>query len=99
MAYADKYVHSAGDLPLQEHWAILSNSSVHVPAEGVWAPGHGYPEHTERFVNYEAFFNYEMFRGELERRMARNEDVRGIHVAETFHRKVVVSAESSGTKR
>jgi hypothetical protein len=51
------YVKTADQMPTVEHWAIIRSSSVHVPDEGVWAPGHGYPAHTEKFIEYVAYLD------------------------------------------
>lgn len=56
------YCDSVDKIPRSPHFAILRNRSIHVPAEGVWAPGHGYPEHTETSIEYIAYFNEEEFK-------------------------------------
>jgi hypothetical protein len=36
---------------------VRKAEDIHVPDEGVWAPGHGYPAHTENYVSYEAYLD------------------------------------------
>ena len=78
--YADVYADSPEKIPSVEHWAIIEGSSVHVPAEGVWAPGHGYPEHNESFVTYAAYLSKEKFEETLRYYLQDNRRVKGIHV-------------------
>lgn len=88
-----RYVQSAKDLPGGEHWAILHSTGVHIPEQGVWAPGHGYPAHTENYMTYQAFDTEDEFRAELAKQMnsqyVRPESIRGIHVATTYAATVV----------
>jgi hypothetical protein len=93
VSYADIYVHKAEDIPQREHWAIITSSSVHVPAAGVWAPGHGYPEHDEKYVEYAAYFDEEAFKAELARQSTNSyRTVRGIHVSKTYTTRTVTEA-------
>lgn len=79
-----KWVHRAEDIPTVEHWAIIESSSVHVPAEGVWAPGHGYPAHSEEFITYEAYTDKAEFEAAVlemaENQKAYSRAFRAIHV-------------------
>lgn len=45
------------DIPSGPHFAIITETSVHIPGDerSRTNPGHGYPEHTETYINYEAF--------------------------------------------
>lgn len=61
------YVNKVEDIPKVEHWAIFRNSSVYVPGEGEWAPGHGYPAHNENFVAYEAYTDKDEFEAAISR--------------------------------
>lgn len=80
------FVHRPDEIPKTEHWAIIDGSSVTVPGDerSRTHPGHGYPEHTDHFITYEAFTNEEEFKKELARRLQQNpfrsRPVRGIHV-------------------
>ncbi len=92
------YVHKATDIPNVEHWAIITSASVHVPAQGVWAPGHGYPEHDEKFIEYEAFLDKAEFEREMLKRVSDDHGhttTRGVHVSEVFVAKPVVSLAST----
>jgi hypothetical protein len=93
------FVHSVDQVPSGEHWAILEDSSVHVPAVGVWAPGHGYAAHDEKFMSYVAFTNKAEFDSEMERavrnRGSHGRRVKGIHVMESYVEKTVVSVQKA----
>jgi hypothetical protein len=51
------HVNKAEHIPTVEHWAIIRNTSVFIPDEGVWAPGHGYPAHTDNYITYVAYLD------------------------------------------
>jgi hypothetical protein len=59
--YPDKFVKTKEDAPTEPHWAIFKFSSVRIPGDerSRTHPGHGYPEHTERYVEYEAYLTKE----------------------------------------
>lgn len=62
------YVSSADKMPKCEHWAIIRSSSVSIPGDerSRTAPGHGYPEHTDHYITYEAFETEVDFKKEME---------------------------------
>jgi len=63
-----KYVSKLEDIPQKECWVIVKASSVFIPGDerSRQAPGHGYPEHTDYYVQvYEVFNDEEAFKGEL----------------------------------
>jgi len=63
-----KYVSKLEDIPNSECWVIVKGTSVTIPGDerSRTAPGHGYPEHTDHYVQvYEVFNNEEAFKGEL----------------------------------
>lgn len=89
-----KYVTNLEDLPEGEFWVILKSTGIHHPAEGVWAPGHGYPEHTEHIVQvYQVFEEETEFKHELARavedRSAASMRVRGFKVSPYRTRTIV----------
>lgn len=91
------YVTSIDKLPTTEHWAILQDTSVHIPGDerSRTNPGHGYPESTEHFITYTAYTDKEEFESELKRALELqgrygNRPVRGIHVAGQFHGEIVI---------
>lgn len=94
-----KHVHSLSDIPAGHHWAILSISSVFIPGDerSRTAPGHGYPEHTESYVDYECFTNEIEFRNALEERLgnkyhyANGFQVIGIEISKVFRGKVAIN--------
>lgn len=45
------------NVPKTEHWAIITFDTITIPGDerSRTCPGHGYPEHTESVVRYEAF--------------------------------------------
>ena len=47
-----KYVSSLADIPNEPHYVIVAIQSVHIPGDerSRTNPGHGYPEHTEHYV-------------------------------------------------
>lgn len=89
----DRIIHVSGpsELPQCEHWAIIGGTSVHVPAEGVWAAGHGYPEHTDHYITYTAYLDEAEFqtalKSSLESKYSYSENVRGIHVQGIYQSK------------
>lgn len=96
MAYG-KFVNNPNDIPTGEHWAIIEGHAVTIPGDerSRTNPGHGYPEHTERYVTYEAFTDKAVFEAELERRLIDtfHRTVRGIHVAGVLTHKTKVQFE------
>lgn len=59
--------HSISDptkIPKVKHWVILEPVSVNIPGDerSRTNPGHGYPEHTERFLSYRVFLNEEKWK-------------------------------------
>lgn len=66
--YADKYVHSSDDVPKVQHWAILKFGSVTIPGDerSRTCPGHGYPEHSETTIDYEAYLTEEKWKAEIQ---------------------------------
>ncbi|MGO4337839.1 hypothetical protein AB4037_23260 [Labrys sp. KB_33_2] len=46
-----------GKIPSEPHFAIITETSVHIPGDerSRTHPGHGYPAHTETYINYQAF--------------------------------------------
>lgn len=65
-----KFVNTLEDLPLTECWVIVKDEAVHYEGDerSRTHPGHGYPEHTDRFVKvYEVYGNEEEFKTALGR--------------------------------
>jgi len=46
------HITSVDKLPQGEHWAILEDSSIHIPGDerSRTNPGHGYPASTEHII-------------------------------------------------
>ena len=44
------------------HYAALHFTSVHIPEQGVWAPGHGYPAEDRPVVEYHHIGNESQLR-------------------------------------
>jgi hypothetical protein len=65
------WVYEKADVPTCEHYAIIEFSSIHIPGDqrSIDAPGHGYPESTERIVKYIVFKDAVEWIGEIKRRM------------------------------
>jgi hypothetical protein len=84
--YADVYVSSPDKVPKGPHWAIIRGSSVHHEAVGVWAPGHGYPAHTEAIVTYEAYLTEDKFKEALESNAKSSypDKVIGIYISHSY---------------
>lgn len=89
------YVRKMKDLPRGEHWAIITDESVFVPGDerSKMSPGHGYPERTEHYLNYQAFTNEHDFKEELKKLLTRQQECRGVHVVETFGKRVIYEVE------
>jgi hypothetical protein len=66
-----KFIYRTAEVPSVEHWAILRNDSTTVPGDerSRQAPGHGYPEHTDTYMTYQAFTDKAVFEAELTRCM------------------------------
>lgn len=88
--YADVYVESPSDIPRKEHWAVITGSSIFIPGDerSRTNPGHGYPESTERYIGYAAYFDEESFKLAL----AKESNAVGIHVAGIYGTKTVTEA-------
>lgn len=96
------YVTSIDKLPTVEHWAILEDTSVHIPGDerSRTNPGHGYPESTEHFITYTAYTVKEEFESELKRAIElqgrySNRPVRGVHVCGQYTSEIVVKLNES----
>jgi hypothetical protein len=61
---------SLADIPHGPHWAIVSTTSITIPGDerSRTHPGHGYPEHTETFITYQAFTSEDEWLQEIETR-------------------------------
>jgi hypothetical protein len=96
MKYADKSVHRPSDIPSVEHWAIITGSSLTIPGDerSRTNPGHGYPESTENYINYDVYLNEADFKVALEKELQSpySTNICGIHVLEKFVKKVTVEA-------
>jgi hypothetical protein len=96
------FVHKPIELPTGEHWAIIAGSSASIPGDqrSRECPGHGYPDHTVEYITYEAFTNEEEFKTELAARLESSakffhEDIRGIHVTNTYTGKTTIMVEEN----
>ncbi len=59
--YADVYVKAPNQIPAQEHFALFGSGAHYIPGDerSRTNPGHGYPERTEHFIEYEAYLTKE----------------------------------------
>jgi hypothetical protein len=92
------WTREVADVPTTEHWAILSNRSITIPGDerSRTSPGHGYPEHTEQYVEYRVFRSEEAFLAALQAIPAlRAGSVIGIHVPAVYTVKPAVKIEVS----
>lgn len=57
------------DIPNGPHWAIIRTTNVTIPGDerSRTNPGHGYPEHTETYITYQAFKVQAEWEREVER--------------------------------
>jgi hypothetical protein len=81
------FVQRTEDIPRCGHWVILDNKSIYIPGDerSRSAPGHGYPESTERYVSYVAYLDREEFEEDLKRCSEDSEFTgRGIYVAGSY---------------
>lgn len=69
MTAKSKFVNKISDIPVNPHYAIIRETSVHVPGDerSQTNPGHGYPASTEYFLSYEAFENRDDWEIAIER--------------------------------
>lgn len=51
------YLKTLDQFPTEKAWALIEIKRIRIPAEGVWAPGHGYPEHDELSPEIQIFDN------------------------------------------
>jgi hypothetical protein len=65
-----KYAKYSSEIPTTEHYVILTFDSIYIPGDerSRTNPGHGYPESTERVVNYIVFEDKEKWEKEINRR-------------------------------
>jgi hypothetical protein len=63
------YVTDKTRMPTTDHFAILEFSSIHIPGDqrSKDAPGHGYPEHSEKVVTYRAYMDRAEWEAEIQR--------------------------------
>jgi hypothetical protein len=73
------FARAAAEVPTQEHWAIITSDSVHIPGDerSRTAPGHGYPAHTTKFISYEVFLDKAVFELELRSRIQKGLETSG----------------------
>ena len=52
-----KYCHSQSDIPKEDHFAILTTHTIHIPGDerSRTHPGHGYPASTESLIRYVSY--------------------------------------------
>lgn len=64
------YVHTPDQIPNCEHYAIFQGESVTIPGDerSRTNPGHGYPEHTDYHVSYEAYIDRAAFEKAVQER-------------------------------
>jgi len=93
-------VYRTSEIPQGEHWAILEDSSIHIPGDerSRTNPGHGYPESTEHYVSYTAYtvkaeFESSLIRKIEDSRRFGGRAVRGIHVAGVATHKTTITLE------
>jgi hypothetical protein len=65
--YADKYCHQLDDIPKVPHFVIMSGTSVTIPGDerSRTNPGHGYPESTNHYLDYEAYLTEEKWKEQI----------------------------------
>lgn len=96
-----QYIRQVSDVPSQAHWAIFTNDSVHVPGDerSRQYPGHGYPEHTERFLSYVAFSDKAEWLTEIEEKEKRKEKYIACQIfPATVQTKLVVEVLTTPTR-
>lgn len=102
------FVNRISDIPAKEHWAIITSSTITIPGDerSRTSPGHGYPEHSENCLRYEAFTDRFEFARELETRIANARtgfgglgNIRGIHVAGAFSPRTVITLSETDTEQ
>ena len=61
-------------LPEQEHWAIITESSIYIPGDerSRTNPGHGYPESSFTYTVYEYFTDYSKLEEKVKTLIKRN---------------------------
>lgn len=63
------YVTQKDRMPTEEHWAIITYSSVFIPGDerSRTHPGHGYPERYESVVTYKAYMDEDEWKNDISR--------------------------------
>lgn len=76
--YPDVYVRTPDQVPLQEHFAVFSGGSRYIEGDerSRTNPGHGYPAHTEHFIQYEAYLTEDKFRAAIEEKTKQQKEFR-----------------------
>jgi hypothetical protein len=85
------YCNTPNEIPTGEHWAIITGESATISGDerSHSCPGHGYPEHTECYIRYEAFTDEEAFKRELARRFEAD--------LNSYHKRPIIGVHVDGT--
>lgn len=69
-------------IPTGPHFAIIRTVSVYIPGDerSRTNPGHGYPEHTEEYISYEAFTDRAEWESRIIAMSGRHENFRAMSV-------------------
>ena len=70
-----KYADKPEDIPVGEHWAILTFGSIHIPGDerSRTHPGHGYPARNETKITYAYYDDEVVWKKEVERLTLQND--------------------------
>lgn len=95
-----RHVATLASMPSGAHWAILRFSRITIPGDerSRQAPGHGYPEHTEDVVGYQAFDSEAEFTAAIEQAARSQYDrdrIVGIHVDAQYRATTVVQLQAA----
>jgi hypothetical protein len=65
------YCSTTDKIPKKLHYAIIGNTSTHIPGDqrSIDCPGHGYPASTEYNVTYVAYLDKDEWAKEINKRM------------------------------
>jgi hypothetical protein len=88
------------DIPTEPHWAIISPVAIFVPGDqrSRDAPGHGYPEHYEEAISYDAYTDIAKWQSKIDRliRQGKSGQFLAIQaIPQVVHIKMEVTAKSA----
>jgi len=68
-------------IPSKEHYAIITTNKIYIPGDerSRTNPGHGYPEHYQETIDYEAYTDFVKFESRIVELVKRGTKFNAIH--------------------